>query len=257
MKLWAFTYVFTKTHHFINSKIRIVMKKRLLMLSVLALVILCSNVALTKEQVRDVPSFSGVALKIPGTVYLSQEGPQSVRVVANEPVLEELVTEVKNNTLVIRFKNNNLFRRSFNYGKIQVYITVPDIEALSISGSGSIEGSTIKSQNINLTISGSGGISVSNLNSERVKAIVSGSGTVWVNEGIANEFSSTISGSGSIKAGDFETAIANITISGSGNCTINAQKSLKARVTGSGDIAYKGSPQLDTNITGSGRIKKL
>ncbi len=233
------------------------MRTKQLLFSVFALVILCCNRAVAEEQVRDVPSFSAVSLKISGTVYLEQGNNQSTRVEASETALEELVTEVKDRTLIIRFRNNNTFWRSFNHGKIEIYVTVPDIEALSVSGSGNIESSNIKSRIMEFTVSGSGDISVGNLNSERIKATVSGSGNIYLGGGSADEFSSAISGSGKIKALDLETSNADIKVSGSGNCTLTAQKSLKARVSGSGGISYKGSPQLDTHITGSGRIKKL
>ncbi len=233
------------------------MRTKQLLFSVFALVFLYSNVTLAEEQVRDVSSFSAVSLKVSGTVYLKQGSQQSVRVEASESTLEELITEVKDRTLVIRFKSNNFFWRSFNHSKIEIYVTVPDIEALSVSGSGNIESGNIKSRIIDFTVSGSGDISINSLDSERVKATISGSGNIRLNGGGAGEFTTTISGSGGIKAVDFEAENANIQVSGSGGCTLTALKSLKARVSGSGGIAYKGSPQLDTNVSGSGRIKKL
>lgn len=233
------------------------MKTNRLLLLVFTLVFLCSNVISAEEQVRDVPSFSAISLKVPGILYLEQGNPQNIRVEANESVLEELVTEVKDQTLVIRFKNTNSFLSRFNPGKIKVYVTAPDIEALSVSGSGNIESQHIKSPKLEFTVSGSGDILVGNLDSEQVKAIVSGSGNIQLNGGSANEFSSAVSGSGSIKGVSFETANADIKISGSGSCSLTAQELLKVRVSGSGSVSYKGSPQLDTTVSGSGRVKKL
>ena len=233
------------------------MRSKQVFISIFALAVLCSHVISAQEQVRDLPSFSAVSLRVSGTVYLTQGSPQSVRVEASEPTLEDLVTEVKDRTLVIRFNDSNFFTRRYSYGKIKVYVTVPDIEVLSVSGSGNIESGSIKSQNLELTISGSGNLLISNLESENVKSTISGSGNILLNGGNAREFSTSVSGSGSIKAADFQAADADIRVSGSGNCTLTAQKSLKARVSGSGGVAYKGSPQLDTNVSGSGRIKKL
>lgn len=233
------------------------MRTKQMLLSVLAIVFLFSNAAIAEEQVRDLPSFSAVSLRVSGTVYLEQGNRQSVRVEASESTLEELITEVKDRTLIIRLKNNYSPFRNFNTGKIEIYVTVPDIEALTVSGSGSIESDNIKSRNIDFTVSGSGDIIVDNLDSEQIKATVSGSGNIHLEGGSANEFSASVSGSGNIKAADFKATDADIKVSGSGNCSLTAQKSLKARVTGSGSVTYKGSPQLDTNVTGSGRVKKL
>ncbi len=233
------------------------MRTKQVLFFVFTLAFLYSATAFAETEERNVSSFSAVSLNISGTVYLEQGSPQSVRVEASESTLEDLITEVKNGTLVIRLKNNNFFWPSFNTGKIEVYITVPDIEALTVSGSGNIKSRSIKSRDLNFTVSGSGDIEIENLDAKNVEAVISGSGNVRLNGGRTAEFSSTVTGSGNIRAVDFQAENADLRITGSGNCSITARESLKARITGSGGVSYKGSPQLDTNVTGSGRVKKL
>jgi hypothetical protein len=209
---------------------------------------------------RDVPSFSEIALSIPGKLYLKQGNSQSVKIEAQSSTLEKIITEVKGDKLVIRFETQNYFRNSFKPGKIEIYITVPEIEGLSVSGSGNIiADDEINTDEINLAISGSGGITLEELKSGRVKAAVSGSGNIVINgSGIADEFEASISGSGHVNAKGFEARDASVKIAGSGNCSVTSNGDLNAKIAGSGSIYYDGNPKnVDSSVSGSGRVKKM
>ena len=235
------------------------MKTKQLFLSLFILGFIFSNPVFAEREEREVSSFSEISLRISGKVHLEQGNRQSVRIEAKSSTLEEIITEVKGRTLIIRFKSSNFFWRSFNPGRVDIYITVPEINALSVSGSGDIVAdSKIKSRILDLAVSGSGDISLKNLDAERVKAAVSGSGDIFIgNGGTADEFEVTISGSGNVKAENFEAKNVNAKISGSGSCMLHAADYLKVRVSGSGNVSYKGNPQIDTSVVGSGRVKKL
>jgi hypothetical protein len=234
------------------------MKTKLFFFSLIVLGLMGINQVRAEEQNRDVPSFSEISMRVSGRVYLEQGDRQSVRVVASESMLDEIITEVKDRSLVIRFKSTNLFMRSFNPGKIEIYVTVPEINALSVSGSGDITADNeINTRILDLSVSGSGNIRFEQLVADRVKAGISGSGNVQVNDGRAEGLTVTVSGSGSYKGADFEVSDVDVRISGSGNCTVHAGESLKARVSGSGNVVYAGNPSVDTSVVGSGRVKKL
>ncbi|HZH71316.1 MAG TPA: head GIN domain-containing protein [Mariniphaga sp.] len=206
---------------------------------------------------RELSSFSEISLRIPGTVHLNQGNTQSISIKASESTLEEIITEVKDRTLIIRFKNNNFFWRTFNPGKIDIYISVPEIDALFVAGSGNIKGTSIDTRILDLAVSGSGDISVGQVNCERMKVAISGSGNINLNSGRTIDLNAAISGSGNFRGADFAADNVDTRISGSGNCTITAHKVLTAKVSGSGSVVYKGNPQLDSAVSGSGRIKKL
>ncbi|WP_372946690.1 head GIN domain-containing protein [Mariniphaga sp.] len=235
------------------------MKTKQFFLLLFILGFIFSNAAFAEREEREVSSFSEISLRISGKVHLEQGNRQSVRVEAKSSTLEEIITEVKGRTLIIRFKSNNIFRRSFNPGRVDIYITVPEINALSVSGSGDIVAeSKIKSRILDLAVSGSGDISLKNLDAERIKTAVSGSGDILINKGgVADELEVAISGSGNVKAENFEVKNVEVKIAGSGSCSIYATEYLKAKVSGSGNVLYKGNPQIDTSVVGSGKVKKL
>ncbi len=235
------------------------MKTKVFILTFLFIATLVSKSVFAEGEERDVPSFSEISLRIPGKLHLEQGSKQSVEIVAKSSTLEEIITEVKDRQLTIRFKNKNYLFKSFNPGKIDIYVTVPEIDGLAVSGSGDIVAEDdIKTRILDLAVSGSGDINLVELDAERVKASISGSGNIIIGGGgVADDFSASISGSGDVKAEDFEAKDVVVHIAGSGSCSITSNSSLKARVAGSGNVYYHGNPSIDSSVAGSGRIKKM
>ncbi len=235
------------------------MKTKLWIITFLWVGIILAKPASASSEEREVPTFSEVSLRISGNLYIEQGDKQQVRIVAKASTLDEIITEVTGRTLVVRFPAGNIFKQSFNPGKVDVYVTVPEIHSLSVSGSGDIiANSSIKSRILDLTVSGSGNINLNEVDSDRLKATISGSGDIILKKGKAtSEFTVAVSGSGDIEAENLEAKIVDVKMVGSGNCNVHAAEFLKARVAGSGSVRYKGDPTIDSSILGSGRVKKL
>lgn len=217
-----------------------------------------ANSVKAEEEVREVPPFSEISLRVSGKLYIRQGDSQKVEISANSSVMDEIITEVRGRTLNIRFKSRNLFNTNFDPGKIIITITVPEINSLGVAGSGDIiADKPVTSRIIDLNVSGSGNIFLEELNSERVKAVISGSGDIEINDGkAAQDLSVMISGSGNMKAADYEASNVDIKIAGSGNCNVYSNGNLKARVAGSGSVYYYGNPSIDTSILGSGKVEQ-
>ncbi|MBN2636064.1 MAG: DUF2807 domain-containing protein [Prolixibacteraceae bacterium] len=232
------------------------MKTKVLFITILIVSSLLFLSAKAEQEERSVPAFSKISLRISANVHVEQGAKQNVRVEAKSSVLEDLITEVKDRTLIIRLPNNFLFQ-SYNTGKIDIYITVPEIDGLVVSGSGNIITENVSTRILDLTVSGSGNIKIEELRVERVTATISGSGGIAIDDGgIADNLNVTISGSGNLKASDFEANDVNASISGSGNCSIKSNGSIKARIAGSGSVYYSGNPSIDSSVAGSGKVRK-
>lgn len=209
-----------------------------------------------KEEVREVPPFSKIALRISAKVYVVQGEKQSVKVVAEPETLEEIITEVKDRTLNIRYPNTNLFR-NWNPGKVEVFITVPEIDGLTLSGSGDIVSKNVNTRIIDLVVSGSGNITIEKLAAEKVDVLISGSGNINLESGgVAENMRARISGSGNINAAGFEASNVEVQTSGSGNVSVISNGQLNVRISGSGSVYYSGNPGIDSSISGSGKVKK-
>ena len=210
-----------------------------------------------EEQTRKVDPFTEISLRIGAKVHLEQGAKQNLEIVAKSSTLDEIVTEVKDGKLIIRFPNKDYFWKTFQPGEITIYITTPEINGLGVSGSGDIIAENeIKTKILDLGVSGSGNIRLSELSAERVKAAISGSGDiVLASKTAAQDLSVAISGSGNFKGFDFNADDVSVKIAGSGNVDIEANKNLYVRLAGSGNVTYKGKPMIDQSIAGSGKVR--
>jgi len=206
-------------------------------------------------KVRNLPEFNELNLGISAEVYLKQGSVQKVEIQASDKYLQLIETEVKGKSLQIKWTERNVSCSE----KIKIYITMVDVNAIRISGSGDIytEG-TISTSSIDLAISGSGNINIGDLRTENISSAISGSADININgSNIVGKMTAAISGSGNIKAQDLPVKNVEVTISGSGDCKVNALETLQARIAGSGDIYYKGKATIDGKVSGSGSIKHI
>ncbi|KUG06154.1 head GIN domain-containing protein [Solirubrum puertoriconensis] len=208
------------------------------------------------RDVRQVPAFTRLSLATSAELILVQGATQKVELVGNPDDLREIETAVKDGRLRIglpegRWKNWGGFK-----SPVKVYVTMPQIEALGVSGSGSIRAEQpLRAAALDLSVSGSGALRVP-VTAERLQAHVSGSGSMRLS-GNSPAADVHISGSGRIDASELKTNSCTAHISGSGNCRIGVAQTLDARISGSGSVYYTGSPRITSRISGSGRVTKV
>lgn len=194
-------------------------------------------------------SFSSLNLSISGNVYLRQGEQQKVEIEGQENIIENLSTAVENGTWKIHFKQNVR-----SYEKLNLYITLPDLKQVLVSGSGDVVGKTrfegLKEPRF--AISGSGSI-VLEVQAEEVEAQISGSGDMDL-RGSTGELEIAISGSGDVSAEALKAKTVEVSISGSGDAAVSATDNLKVLVSGSGDVVYTGKPKTQIRISGSGEV---
>jgi len=227
-----------------------IMKKfmGLFLLSVLTLGV---SYAQTRET-RDLDDFTGIGFGVAGTLILEQGNNFSVVLEGDEDYLEEIETTVRGDILVITHDR----WMSFGNKRVTVYVTMPEIEELNVSGSGNIIAEkSLKADDLDMSISGSGHIKLSELTAESIDCSISGSGSMKL-KGSAEEGELSISGSGKFGGDEFRLETLDVSISGSGTCYTSVEESLDARVSGSGDIYYSGSPRVDARVSGSGKVRK-
>ncbi len=226
------------------------MKKYLGLLLITLLSIGVSN-AQTRET-RDLDDFTGIGFGVAGTLILQQGNTFSVVLEGDEDYLEEIETTIRSDKLIIHHDS----WMSFGNKKVTVYVTMPVIEDLNVSGSGNIIAEeSIRAEELDMGVSGSGNIKLANLSAEAVNCRISGSGSIEL-DGSAEDGELSISGSGKYRGEAFRLKTMDISISGSGTCRAMVEEDLEARVSGSGDVYYSGSPRVDAKVSGSGRVRK-
>lgn len=209
----------------------------------------------TVTEQRAADNFRTIRCAISGEVYVRQDSFYRVEVRGQKNILDILNTSVSGGELKIDFDHNKIIGR---HDKVEIYISCPNIEGLSVSGSGNITVmNKIVASELDLNISGSGNISLTEVNTNRLNTKISGSGDIDVLNGWATTTSSTISGSGGITMSGITSDYADIKISGSGDSRVNVKELLDINISGSGDVYYLGNPRINQRISGSGKVHRL
>ncbi|MBI4928532.1 MAG: DUF2807 domain-containing protein [Anaerolineae bacterium] len=202
---------------------------------------------------RDVSGFDRVSLEGAGELIIEQGTSESLTVEADDNLMEYIITEVSGDTLRLRIKPNLSL---FGSNKIVYHLTVIDLNAIAISGSGKVTAETLDAKSLKLSTSGSGKFIIDQLTADSVEASTSGSGEFDLT-GTASSVRVDINGSGKFLGGDLQAATGDVSISGSGQVTTWVTDSLEVRISGSGSVRYKGSPSINQSISGSGSVRKI
>ncbi|MEE4259642.1 MAG: head GIN domain-containing protein [Bacteroidales bacterium] len=240
------------------------------------------------SQERQVGNFTGIHQSTSADVFITSGNENTVKVKADEHVIDKLTTKVENGILLIGTEGNLR-----NVRTLEVYISMKrldyiknsgsgdiscrgempgndvkisingsgdfeaDMEAknmeISISGSGDVELSGVKGD-FSLSVSGSGDVEAEALQLEKCKVSVQGSGDVQL-KGVTVSLVVKQNGSGDVNAYSLKAVDVEVNNSGSGDIVVQAVNSLRAMINGSGDLTYHGAPEkVDVMANGSGEI---
>jgi len=217
----------------------------------------CTEEGIDFTDIRDVIPFYDLSSSLPCNVYYIQADKQEVRVESTREFADKVITTVEDGTLKLKLEDGR-------YPKLilRVVISSPDIESITVSGSGNLihEGVLHASKDLRLKVSGSGDILAGDIGSKGLKAHVSGSGSISATGIACDDFDGSVSGSGSLRIGTVSCDGFEATTSGSGHVdieTLTAKGDASVRISGSGrirlhEVTVDGDMNLKT--TGSGSI---
>lgn len=209
----------------------------------------CGN--LTTEM-RDAGEFNSVDLKIAADVIIYEDDANSILIEADRNLMPYLAADMAGRTLHLQSRKS--IRQSSN--RITIYIGMPSVSRLCVSGSGSITAEDIiDAEDLELSISGSGSITTT-VNTDLLRSKINGSGNLII-DGVSPVHKIEIKGSGKVKARGLQNDICEISVMGSGNSYVRVDSILNAEIAGSGDIYVSGSPRINARVNGTGKIIEL
>ncbi|MCK7591143.1 DUF2807 domain-containing protein [Subsaxibacter sp. CAU 1640] len=178
----------------------------------------------------------------------------NIKIEGEENLLEYIVTEVKDGSLIVKVENHMNLQSSRN-NTIKVTIPFKDISNVSLAGSGDLWNEDIITTNdMKVALAGSGDLTLK-IEASHTKASIAGSGDLTL-KGSTNSLDANVAGSGDFHGFDLQANNTDVSVSGSGDAKVVCRENLKARVAGSGGIEYKGNPKTeDTKVAGSGSIE--
>lgn len=217
------------------------MKRLLFTASIICLILsscskdrLRANGDITTET-RSPGAFSGVETSGSKHIHISYGQEYKAELRGSSNLIPAYRTKVVNGMLTLYYERVNVLDDD-----LEVYITMPEIDRIHLSGSGKItaRGNFRPTSSFTARISGSGDVEVRD-------------------QFVAESIYVSLSGSGSAELLQIDSKHSDISISGSGNVRTSASESLRAKISGSGVVMYKGNASVSSDISGSGKIQQL
>ncbi|MBN2613557.1 MAG: DUF2807 domain-containing protein [Bacteroidales bacterium] len=207
------------------------------------------------QETRNPGSFNSINLALAADVELVKSNEFKIVLYADENDLEKIETKVNNNSLDIKKKN----WADHIGNKVKMKIFLPDLKALTVSGSGKIFSSNrIENKELNLSVTGSGFINLEKNSAKSIRATITGSGNIKMgSDENADNLKLVITGSGSCESTAMKIGSVDVSITGSGSARVNVTDELNTHITGSGSVYYAGNPLVNATSTGSGKTKHL
>ena len=112
---------------------------------------------------------------------------------------------------------------------LSVKVTVPRLDGVALSGSGSICAQGLDAEQLQVALSGSGDVELA---------------------GRARRLDIHMSGSGDTDATALAASDVAVDISGSGDADLVAHETLDVAISGSGDVRYAGDPKVHRSVSG-------
>lgn len=204
------------------------------------------------SQTREVTDFSAVDLAGIGNIIIDYGEQESLRIEAEDNLLPYLETEVDGDTLTIGIREgvNIIPTQGIFY-----YLTVRELDEVSVSGLGNIDLPLLEGTSVALNITGGGDIDAKEVNAKDLAVKLSGLGSLTIEGGEVTNSNVQLTGAGNYNASQLVSQVVNVQVTGLGSAGVWAEDALSATITGGGSVRYKGKPQITKNVTGLGVVE--
>ena len=222
----------------------------------LLLVLMLTMASLSAQSIvrRELIDYSNIVYSVSGDLFITIGNTYEVRLEGDGSFIESVITKSEKGKLTIsqdkRYKEKNT--------KVNVYVTLPVLNSLTLNTSGSVYIYGILNQdNFTCKTSGIGNLSINALNiNKQAKFTVAGSGSVTIIEKCnVSKMYVLLSNSGDFKGSNANASDMTAIVKKSGSCECSVTKKLSATITGSGNITYSGSQKISAKLNGSGKLQ--
>jgi len=197
-----------------------------------------------KTEIRTVSNFKAVKVSTGIDLYIKIGTIEEVKIIADDEIIDDLITEVKDGTLKIYMKQSNSW---FNWNSgnqtRKAYVTVKELQEIQASS-----GSDVNSENTlsgeNLKVIASSGSDVTLDIHYKNFSLDTSSGSDAKISGKSKNFKAEASSGSNIKAQDLESVICKVSVSSGSDATVNVTDELYAKASSGADVRYYGNPQV-------------
>ena len=181
-------------------------------------------------QKRDVGAFKTIETEGAFTIEVTCQKDPSLEVEGDDNVLEFVTAEIRND--VLHLKNT----KSYSVNQpVKFTISVPNLEAVSVSGAGNIDIKGMNNDSFEIDSTGAPSITVAG----RTKVV-----------------NIDTSGAGKIDTHNLRAARAVVESNGVSKVDIDVSEQLDVNVSGPSTVTYRGDPVVNKNVNGPGKVEK-
>ena len=183
-----------------------------------------------ETQKRDLPPFTSISTEGAFDIRVVCQKDRSLEIEADDNILPLIRTEVSNNVLRIRNSGNYSTKDD-----VQVRITVPDLEGLTVSGAGTVD--------------------IKNVDNDQFEVDLNGAPTIEVS-GETENLKLKANGAGKIDSHKLRATNVSVTSNGVSRVDVYAGEKLDVKISGPSHVTYDGEPTINKTINGPGSLEK-
>ena len=198
------------------------------------------------EENRYIDQFDAVSVSAGIDLYLTQSNKHSLKIVAEEEIMEHIITELNGDELVIKMNNNgsrSWWRNMRNTEPIKVYVSFQEIKYISASGGSDVHGETVIASD-QLAIRGSGGSDIKlEIDATGLECNSSGGSDLYLS-GKAATLEAKSSGGSDLNARDLVVQNCYLTSSGGSDAKVTVEGEIEVSASGASDAYIYGNPKV-------------
>jgi len=167
-------------------------------------------------------------------------GPSSIKVTANENLMDKVAVSKQGKTLTIRLKDNLWLKGPVI---LDVQITAPMINSYKVASDTTVILTTpLKSYNVNIDLRGDS-VFKGTLDTKKLQLMARSDSELYL-QGTVGVMTADLSGDSELKAKELIVQDLKIELNGDSDAKITVQNSLDAYARGDSDLQYKGNPKI-------------
>jgi len=210
-----------------------------------------------KTQTRQVGNFKGIKVSTGIDLYITMGTTEEVKIVANEDIIDKVITEIKGGKLHIYTKqSNNWFNWNGGNQTRKAYVTVKELVSIDASSGSDVRSeNTIKGEDLKVSASSGSDVAI-DIYYKNVWVDTS-SGSDAKLSGKVKTLNAEASSGSDIMAKNLESKICKVRVSSGSDATVNVNDELYANASSGADIRYYGNPQVkEINKSSGGNVSQ-
>jgi hypothetical protein len=177
-------------------------------------------------------------------VEISQGDMYSIQLIGPESEKKKYKITQQGRTLIITYEDESKFDwklKSFDFEKININITMPELESLEIKGAGDVTLSDFDEDDLDIELLGAVEMK-GELHVRNITINLSGASKLDL-RGTANTMDATVQGASQLRAYDFTTQDAIVEANGASSAKVTVNGRLEMKEGVASKISYRGKPE--------------